>query len=66
MKKQFKRWVNIKFKLGGNVYKKDTDFEVKYWGILDKLCNSFKQYRWQFYEKKINTWILNKGKRTGY
>ena len=44
-------WANNKYKLGVNA--KNTVFEVRYWRVLDKLCKSFKQYHWRFYEKKI-------------
>ena len=59
-------WANIKYKLGGNVYKKiqslKSDIE-EYWISCATHLSSIVG---DSMRKRIDAWILNKGKRTGY
>ena len=59
-------WANIKYKLGGNVYKKiqssKSDIEEYWISCATHLSSIFGDSM----RKRIDAWILNKGKITGY
>ena len=59
-------WANIKYKLGGNVYKKiqslKSDIEEYWISCVIHLSSIVGDSM----RKRIDAWILNKGKRTGY
>ena len=59
-------WANIKYKLGGNVYKKIQSLKLdieEYWMSCAIHLSSIVG---DSMRKRIDAWILNKGKRTWY
>ena len=59
-------WANIKYKLGGNVYKKIHSLKSDIEECWISCATHLSSIVGDSMRKRINAWILKKGKRTGY